>query len=362
MLSVGVGGYMEQWIGMSDVSATDKNGKATMVEGGVGQWSDSEIYFKGKLEADNGLTFSVKVELEGNTATDTIDESQATISGSFGQIVLGTEDHPAALMHHGNQDVGIGYCGDAGWIDGVIGCSRNDKLGLGTNGWIVGGDEQKIAYYTPRMAGVQFGAAYIPNHTKEDANGGPKNNDEDGWSVGLNMKQMLGDASIAISAGHYQASQVGSKAETLAHYGPDGTDDKTELVTKKAYAGTKIDDHTFSNFGLQVGFGAFGFHVAYAENDGGMYGADGMKKKSADYELTSAGAKYSEGPMAVSLTHMMGDGDDGGESSATMLSMSYSLAPGVASKTTILSAEQSSGADKTSTEGTAFVTGIRIDF
>ncbi|MYE01740.1 MAG: porin, partial [Alphaproteobacteria bacterium] len=111
MLSVGVGGYMEQWVGFVDRS--DSANPA--VEGGIGQWSDSEIFFRGKLEADNGLTFSVKVELEGNTAGDTIDESQLTVSGSFGQIVLGTEDHPAALMHYGNQDVGVGYCGDSGW-------------------------------------------------------------------------------------------------------------------------------------------------------------------------------------------------------------------------------------------------------
>ena len=37
-------------------------------EGGVAQQSDSEIHFKGKLESDSGLTFSLKVELEGNSS------------------------------------------------------------------------------------------------------------------------------------------------------------------------------------------------------------------------------------------------------------------------------------------------------
>ena len=132
MLSVGVHGYMEQWVGLTDRS---DSADAT-VEGGVSQWSDSEIFFRGKLESDSGLTFSVKIELEGNSQAlgkdkngDTIDESQLTVGGSFGQIVLGTEDHPAALMHYGNQDVGVGYCGDSGWT-GVTGCSRNGALGL----------------------------------------------------------------------------------------------------------------------------------------------------------------------------------------------------------------------------------------
>ena len=300
---------------------TDCNDSAdASVEGGVAQWSDSEIYFKGKLQADNGLSFSVRVELEGNSSGDQIDESQMTISGSFGRIELGSEDHPAASMHFGNQDVGVGYCGDAGWT-GVVGCSRNNKLGLGTNGWIVGGDEQKIAYYTPRMSGVQVGAAYIPNHTKEDENGTPNGNDLDGLSVAVNMKENVGDASVGVSAGLYQASTASG------------------------------GEQSFTNFGMHIGFGAFGFNAAYAEHDDG----DDSTTKG-DYTLQSVGAKYSDGPMAVSLTHMMGDGDDGTDASATMLSMAYTLAPGVASKTSFIAGEQGT------VEGTALVTGIRIDF
>ena len=317
MLSVGVGGYMEQWVGFNDISDSANPSR----EGGVAQWSDSEIFFRGKLESDSGLTFSVKVELEGNSTGDTIDESQMTIGGSFGQIVLGTEDHPAALMHYGNQDVGVGYCGDSGWT-GVTGCSRNGGIGLGTNGWIVGGDEQKIAYYTPRMNGIQFGAAYIPDHTAEDSNVVPNGNDNDGFSLAINMQQDIGDASVAMSAGHYSVSNAAS------------------------------EDQVFSNFGLRVGFGSFGFNVAYFEHEDG----DGDDTDTGDYNLTSAGMKYSDGPMAVSLHHMMGDADNGIEASATMLSMAYTLAPGVASKTSVIAGEQGT------VEGTAFVTGIAIGF
>ena len=179
-------------------------------------------------------------------------------------------------------------CGDAGWT-GVTGCSRNGGpmkdgkepagMGLGTNGWIVGGDEQKIAYYTPRISGIQFGAAYIPDHTAEDANGAPNGNNNDGFSASVNLQQDLGEASVAVSAGHYQVSNAAS------------------------------DDQVFSNFGLRVGFGSFGFNVAYAEHEDG----DGDAMDSGDYNLTSVGMKYSDGPMAVSLTHMMGDADNGEE-------------------------------------------------
>ena len=344
MLSVGVHGYMEQWVGFVDREDSAK----PAVEGGVAQWSDSEIFFRGKLEADNGLTFSVKVELEGNSTSDTIDESQLTVGGSFGQIVLGTEDHPAALMHYGNQDVGVGFCGDSGWT-GVTGCSRNGGLGFGTNGWIVGGDEQKIAYYTPRISGVQLGLAYIPNHTKEDANGAPTDNDNDGFSAAVNLQQDVGEASVAVSAGYYRANLTGSPAMPAKYRTDDGGN---KHVIEAAKAAVPAGEQTFANFGLRVGFGAFGFNVAYAEHEDG----DGDDMDNGDYNLTSAGMKYSDGPMSVSLTHMIGDADNGEEGNVTMLSVAYKLAPGVSSKTSVIAGEQGTK------EGTAFVTGITVGF
>ena len=315
-MSVGVSGYMQQWIGMSDVDGMTADGNA--VEGGVAQQSDSEFYVKGRLEADNGLTFSVKIEVEGNGGGD-IDESQATMRGSFGEVTLGTEDPAAAIMHYGNQDVGVGLnCGDVGkWVNGVGGCSNT---GLGTAGWGLG-DRNNISYYTPRLSGVQLGASYIPNTAQEAGKADLHNNDMDAWSVGLNYMGDLGGSSIAFSAGHYQATQNAD------------------------------DDKTFTNFGLQVGFGAFGFDVAYAENDDGMM-ADG----AGDNSVASAGVKYTDGPMAVSLSHMAVEYADGDEAAATMLSLSYSLAPGIASKTSIFGAEQGT------TEGAAFVTGVTIGF
>ena len=402
-LSVGVSGFMEQWVGMNNLDGADN--------GGVSQMSDSEIHFKGKLEADSGLTFSIKVEMEANSQGigkdangDDIDESQATISGSFGQVVLGTEDHPAALMHHGNQDVGIGYCADAPYWIGATGCARESGKGLGTNGWLIGGDDQKIGYYTPRISGVQFGAAYVPDANSEDINRSPTNNDQDAWSIGLNAKQDIGDANVTVSFGHYQRSQVGahtlytiSSAEVMEHKSAiavyqeaiaDGVANNVPPTTPAALnalaegaaaakadlaanmsMSTKADSQTFSNFGLQVGFGGIGFHVAHATVDGGVYmvvpgdldddpnASDVLvKDTSKDYDVTSVGGKYSDGPMALSLTHMLADADDGGEANVTMLSMSYTLAPGIASKTSLVSGEQDGAA------GTVFVTGITLGF
>lgn len=372
-------------------------------------------------------------ELEGNTHPDVIDESQATISGSFGQIVLGSEDDPAALMHYSVQDVGVGLaCGDASFINGLTSCARSGGKGLGTAGWIIAGDDQKIAYYTPRMQGVQLGLSYSPESVEDSGAGSPVNNDNDAVALGLNYQGEMGDTSIALSLGHYQRSQVGASemlksgtndaAITVGEYMDnvaaieaydtavaDGTDGNLATLANDAAAAaasnmgafdtmaSRADSHTFTNFGIRVGMGSFGFSAAYLEHDGGAYmvakspivnvvpghtwdhDGDAMtaavaetgdnndpsndtartvlaKDTSRDYEVASAGVMYSEGPVAVSLAHMMADADDGSSVSATMLSMSYTLAPGIASRSSIMAGEQDGA------EGTAFVTGVTLSF
>ena len=148
MLSMGIGGYMEQWVGMS---STDDAGNK-MNDGGMGQKSDSE----GSLESDSGLKFAVKFELEGQNNADgtanNIDEARMTIGGSFGEIWLGGDDVASTAMHAGVPDVGIGLGdGDVGkWIVGAAN-------GLSTVGPDLHSDYGHIAYYTPRLSGVQLG-------------------------------------------------------------------------------------------------------------------------------------------------------------------------------------------------------------
>ena len=430
-LSVGLSGYMQQWVGVSDL---DNNAAGN---GGVSQYSDSEFYVTGSLEADNGLTFAVRIELEGNTHPDVIDESNASVSGSFGRVILGSEDHTASSMHLAVQDVGVGLaCGDPSFINGLTSCARSGAKGLGTSGWLIGGDSQKIVYFTPRMSGVQLGLAYSPESVEDSGAGSPVNNDNDAWSMGLNYQGEMGDTSVGISLGHYQESQVGASemlmsgmndanmtrgdvtadTATIAAYnaGRDlmavapattvvaGDHAAAIAATNRLAAATdvtasKADDQTFTNFGIRVGMGSFGFSAAVAAHDGGSYMVansdivqivdnhtwdhDGdattdnvaesadhndpsndtartvlVKNTAADYEVASAGVMYSEGPMAVSLSHMAAEADDGSEVNATMLSLSYTLAPGIASRSTLMGGEQDG------MEGTAFVTGITLSF
>ena len=113
-------------------------------------------------------------------------------------------------------------------------------------------------------------------------------------------------------------------------------------------ASTEMDDSTTTNFGLQVGMDMFGFNVAFAEDDPG----DGS---DAD-ETVTAGAKYSHGPLTVTVGYAMLDRGDGSEMTSGMLSAGYVLAPGVSWKSSLFQAEDGDMA------GTGFVTGVAVGF
>ncbi len=380
MLSVGVSGYMEQWVGVVGVDKTE-NGKGVEVGDGVAQQSDTEIFFRGRLEADNGLTFSVKVELEGNTqAASQIDESQLTVRGAFGEIVMGAEDNAQTLTHHGVRSAGsVGInCGDAQkWVDGIKECS---PAGFGTSGHGFG-DRNQISYFSPRVSGVQFGMTYIPD-TGQEARFAPLNdNDHDAFAIGGNYVGEFGGANVAFSLGHQVRAQTLAARATEKHTLAEnvlkdndivlekGTD--IELVTQEADDATKIDEATFTNVGLQVGFGAFSFDVAYADYESGKYMPHArdanvmVEDNSGDAETMAAGAMYSDGPMAISLGFIGTEYGDGKDQALVELGGSYTLAPGVAWRSSLFMAEINgpAGTDgENSTEGTGFVTGIKINF
>ncbi len=62
-ISIGLSGYMEQWVGGTDIEEDIRPNKNESV---FDLQSDSEIFFTGSIQSDIGLTFGVKVELEAD--------------------------------------------------------------------------------------------------------------------------------------------------------------------------------------------------------------------------------------------------------------------------------------------------------
>ena len=348
MLSVGVGGYMEQWVGIADRTDGD-------IDGGVAVQSDSEIYFQGSMESDMGLKFTVHVQLEANNESDDagdnteIDESFARVSGEFGTIEIGQRDPIHARTHYAaafGAGVGLNAGDTQKWIPGAY---------LETAGWTIPGDDLGVIYITPRVNGIQVGVSYHPDSTNENApTRAPENNDNAATAAGINYNVTVADMSVKVSLGHVNVSNPGS---VMYDSDGDGTDDMSK----------GFDDKTFTNAGLSVGMGAFSFGVSYAtRDDGGFMAADkadeagemAVEDGSGQHDTVAVGLGYTDGPMSLSIGHMNRDAENGDERTATMVSMGYKLAPGVSWKTSLFGVED----DTKGTEGSAFVTGIDIDF
>src|SRR5262247_3711016 len=68
----------------------DSEGEAGNERNTDGFFSDAEIYFRGSTVLDNGLEVGARVELEGETDSDQIDEAWIFFSGGFGEIHIGS--------------------------------------------------------------------------------------------------------------------------------------------------------------------------------------------------------------------------------------------------------------------------------
>jgi hypothetical protein len=422
MLSIGVGGYMEQWVGFA-------NRDDDKADGGFDIQSDSEIYFQGSLESDSGLKFTVHVELEANNGShkdpdggaqnDTeIDESYAWISGAFGRIDIGARDPIHTRMHYaaaGGAGVGLNAGDTQNWIPGAY---------LETAGWTIEGDDLTVTYITPRTNGVQVGVSYVADSTSEnDTTSAPTDNDNAAWAAAINYNETIGDMSIKVSLGHINVSNPGSLSYNM--YNNDLSNDNVDAVGDDDMV-QGFDDKTFTNAGISIGMGAFTFGASYATRDNGgheskcyatvaidaadlvpageetplmkaqdeaavgatipcghrnarfadqnIIGQDGdetlvadnavnarhmfVEDESGQSDTWAVGIGYTDGPLSLSVGHVSYEQEDGDERTATMVSAGYKLAPGVAWKTSIFGVED----DTKDTEGTAFVTGLRIDF
>ncbi len=418
MLSIGIGGYMEQWIGYAN---RDDDG----VDGGFDTQSDSEIYFTGSMESDMGLKFGVRVQLEANnggSGSTSIDESNAWVSGEFGRIDLGARDPIHTRMHYAAA-FGAGAGLNAGdtqkWIPGSY---------LETAGWTIPGDDLTLTYVTPRMNGVQVGVSFAPDSTNENSvTSAPENNDNAVWAAAINFNETIGDMAVKVSLGHANVSNPASASFDID--GDNDEDDMRHTDAMKANDDAMMghDDKTFTNAGLSIGMGAFTFSASYATRDDGGYmsecyatgavpirdaadatettaalpevaaavdgemipcdhpnaifaGSRGMtdgvddaavravattnamhkfvNDPSAEHDTWAVGISYTDGPMSVSVGHMVRELESGDERTATEVSAGYKMAPGVSWKTSIFAVEDT----EHGTEGTAFVTGLDIDF
>ena len=305
-----VGGYMEQWFGYGDNDST---------VGDLNDWNvltDSEIFFEGATQLDNGVKVGFNVQLEGNQGGDQIDENYAFIEGSFGRILIGSENSAMYLMNFAPPDVGAGInSGDqTAWISETTSSSVFRSAFGSTNIEVLpaDNDSQRLSYFTPRISGFQFGVSYAP----DASNGGDDQAQGDKtavvtnlFAVGANYRNKFGDVDLGIS-------------------GTWGTGDAPT---------NGGDDPAAFSLGATLGYGGFQVGASYASQY--QQNTASAANRGIGYAI---GASYTTGPVGVSLNYFHGSANSGvaGVSSRNKHNtisgnVSYALGPGVSLAGTI---------------------------
>ncbi|MFN4283646.1 MAG: porin [Alphaproteobacteria bacterium] len=319
--TVRIGGYMDFQAGMSSqdidgfgpapgVAAVNNN------ERGFGFVTDTELLIRASDKLDNGLAWSVTIELEADTDTtnagsnNNSDETYLTLSGSWGQLVLGNQDGPVDQMDMTGDGMisGIGVSGAKGFRRWTNTRSFANSMHLAAADIENTSDATKVMYYTPKIAGFQFGASYSANNADngrsraQDGAGGVTGGVANWWELGA---QYEGKFSDDVSFGLALASSIGDAERT-------------------------VDNDVFAwRISGMVEFGGFTVSAGYGD-DGDSRNLTATQND--DRSSYGGGVKYATGPYQVGVSYMRtkeGTGiAGGGDHTADVFSLSASYALG----------------------------------
>ena len=334
-------------VGENDDAFDAANGQRV----GFDQQTDGEIHFVGSVTLDNGIKIKTNVQLEANSAAvdsgnDDIDEHWMRISGSFGEVRLGTMDDAAMAMT-------TGYLGTWGTAAGIL--PAFDITDWVTNPGTVStstvarvdstSDGNHISYFTPRTAGFQVGASFIPSTSEDDDNERALNTagDSDGYSIGVNYVTKFGGAKVGAAFG----------------YG-----------TNKESTVNRSDPEVYG-VAFTVSSGPFKVNASYVDrddqtNDNGVTTVAGQETFEIGVKYSAGGNAFSIGYQAAEAKTSAGTAFDGDEHTAMVISYSRALMPGVSFLVSGIMADFDNGvagaAANTSNKGTGVATGLKIRF
>jgi outer membrane protein OmpU len=332
---------------------------------------EGEIIFNGKTTLDNGVEVGVQVQLEAETCGDQIDESYIWFEGGFGRVVVGAENSAAYLMHYSAPISAPGW-GLSSPNFAVVGGGGNQTnlfgaaVGMGSTAPVfLSTDSEKLTYFSPRIAGFQFGVSYTPDNCEEGsvaASGvacggtysGPEpdnNNTGEIFELSLNYVGKIQDVGLNLSASWGTADdEVGGAA----------TDDPVEY-----------------SFGAQVIYAGFTLGAAYRffENFQSPAAAPavpsgfGVARRGRDSEDWNVGLMYATGPWKVGVTYAGREvtdvtlvGED--EWQAVEISGTYALGPGIdlAAGIQFHEIEDNAGLAANENDGTVLFVGTSVSY
>ena len=292
------------------------------------------ISVSGSTTLDNGITVGVYTQLRAgenadqNDSDGTVKRAYGFFEGSFGRVEIGSNDSAAMLMGYASPDpapaAGVNspnfYANPgAGNLAGALGSTPTTY-----QNW--DGQNTKIAYFTPRIGGFQFGVSYTPDgcQTGPSVGGGgcpgygnaPSSVDAEQmsevYSLGVNYTNTFGEVDTAVSA-TYQAGTLESSTGSTAF-------EPFALKDRRSYS-----------VGANLGYKGFTFGTSMLHDNQGLDNSDvnawdmGLKYTTGPW---SAGVQYIESTRENALVGV--DGSAGDHSvRALMVGGGYALGPGI---------------------------------
>jgi len=172
---------------------------------------DVEVHFKGEATLDNGLVVGAKIELEGGTSADQIDEVYAYFrSARFGEIRFGdTLEALSQLCYLVPSASGELFGADSSFFNfsnaGIAGYAATNATCLGIDDKVT-----KLVYFTQPFTGFTFALSFAPDDTQDTRNtvdgaGTRFRNDlgqnSENLSVAVNYEREIGGVSVIVVVG-----------------------------------------------------------------------------------------------------------------------------------------------------------------
>jgi predicted porin len=323
-IKLGVGGFFKE--AYMVVFDDDSEGELGNEHNTDGFFNDAEVHFTGSTVLDNGLEVGARIELEGETDSDQIDEAWIYFSGGFGEVRIGSDDEALANA----CIVPPGGTGNfSAWSPNQWGANGASLVtsfgGLTSNSVCSGvddrGDAQKIIYITPNFAGFQLTVSYTPN------GGDERHTDGVGPHTGMPVNSD-GESRHNVSAyGTY--SFEGDGWGLTAGLGGSWEGHVEHTV------GPDRDEQQFYQGGLNLTFGNFavGGVIEYYKN-----GGPGFVGTTDDVDnnvwVAGAGISYTMDAFTVGAqySHQDADNDDpdfGVTQDRVVLTGNYAMGPGI---------------------------------
>jgi len=252
-LGVTVGGYMTRTFKVQDrdkVTGSGQTDRAPATFGGP----DAEIWFSLRAVLDNGLRIGGRIELEGATDADQIDESYVWFENDLGRIELGSTDRVASKMQYFSPNATLsGQTTGQVSENSAISVPANNRAG-GVSMWFANAinDTEGLNIYTSSNRyfgskagkGLQLGVSYTPDGCQDYNNsttptvgaaGGCDNGfgftnntgqQKNNFQVAANYLESFGDVNVALYAGW-----VSTKPESIAAASATAASTRFERLT-----------------------------------------------------------------------------------------------------------------------------------